>query len=239
MPGQVYKRHHIARVLADEIRAGVHSTGERLPGEHALTKRFGVSRTTIRQALQVLGDEGLIATHPGIGSFVTFDGMPLDNRLGWTRSLAGGMADMVTEVLRFETVSDPALAAELGTESDSFVALDRVRRLGDGRGVSLESSRVPAVGALAGLARTGLTEGSLNKTLLAAGRITASGDGQVSVRGLDEAQAATLRRSPGESFLHLNQVYRAADESVVEQVTSLLDPSRFQLHVHSGRGDRQ
>lgn len=217
----------------------MHSTGERLPGEHALTERFGVSRTTLRQALQVLGEQGLIATHPGIGSFVTFDGTPLDNRLGWAHALAAGATELVTEVLRFETVHDPALAAALDTRTDAFVALDRVRRLGDGAGVSLELSRVPAVGALAELPRHGLTEGSLNKTLLAAGRIAESGDGRVSVRGLDEAEAATLRRSPGESFLHLAQVYRAADGSVVEQVTSLLDPARFQLHVHTGRGDRQ
>src|SRR4051794_19384591 len=116
MPGQVHKHHRIARVLADEIRAGVHSTGERPPGEHALTERFGVSRTTLRQALQVLGEQGLIATHPGIGSFVTFDGTPLDNRLGWTRALAGQATELVTEVLRFETVHDTALAAALGTE---------------------------------------------------------------------------------------------------------------------------
>ncbi|MEW2549762.1 GntR family transcriptional regulator [Streptomyces sp. NPDC047002] len=238
MPGQVHKHHRIARVLADEIRAGVHSTGERLPGEHALTQRFGVSRTTLRQALQVLGDEGLIATHPGIGSFVTFDGTPLDNRLGWTRALAGQTTELATEVLRFETVRDPALAAELDTETDAFVALDRVRRLAGGVGVSLELSRVPAVGPLAGLPARGLTEGSLNKTLLAAGRITDSGDGQVSVRGLTAKEAELLRRSPRESFLHLAQVYRAADGSLVEQVTSLLDPARFQLHVHSGRGDR-
>ncbi|XVV39070.1 GntR family transcriptional regulator [Streptomyces sp. CA-100214] len=74
MPGQVHKHHRIVRVLSDEIRAGVHSDGSRLPGEHALTQRFGVSRTTLRQALQALGEEGLIATHAGIGSFVTFEG---------------------------------------------------------------------------------------------------------------------------------------------------------------------
>ena len=51
------------------------------------------------------------------------------------------------------------------------------------------------------------------------------------------SDAAVLHRSPGESFLHLSQVFRAADGSVVEQVTSLLDPSRFQLHVRTtGRG---
>jgi GntR family transcriptional regulator len=236
MPGQVHKHHRIARVLSEEIRAGVHSDGDRLPGEHALRERFGVSRSTLRQALQVLGEEGLISTHPGIGSFVTFDGSPLDNRLGWTQALAGQSAQLTTEILRFETVADPALASELGLESAAFIALDRVRRLADGQGVSLERSRVPAVGELVGLPERGLDDGSLNKALVAAGRITDSGEGRVSVRGLDPSEAAVLRRSAGESFLHLAQVYLAADGSTVEQVTSLLDPAHFQLHVRSGRG---
>lgn len=238
MPGQVHKHHRIARVLADEIRAGVHTDGSRLPGEHALTQRFGVSRTTLRQALQVLGDEGLISTHAGIGSFVTFEGTPLDNRLGWTRALAEQGTVLTTETLRFETVTDPELAAELGLASSAFIALDRVRRLSDGQGVSLEHSRVPATGELAGLPERGLDGGSLSRALIAGGRISDTGDGVVSVRGLDAAEAAVLHRSPGESFLRLAQVYRAADGSVVEQVTSLLDPVRFELHVRSGRGGR-
>jgi GntR family transcriptional regulator len=236
MPGQVHKHHRIARVLADEIRAGVHSDGDRLPGEHALTQRFGVSRSTLRQALQVLGEQGLIATHAGIGSFVTFDDTPLDNRVGWTQSLAGQPVELTTEILRFETVTDEALAGGLGLPSSTFIALDRVRRLADGSGVSLERSRVPAVGDLVGLVERGLDGGSLHKALVAAGRVTEYGEGQVSVRGTDEADAALLRRPSGESFLHLSQVYRAADGSVVEQVTSLLDPARFHLHVRSGRG---
>ncbi|MEU3188519.1 GntR family transcriptional regulator [Streptomyces sp. NPDC006923] len=236
MPGQVHKHHRIARVLADEIRSGVHSDGSRLPGEHALTQRFGVSRTTLRQALHVLGEQGLISTHAGIGSFVTFDGTPLDSRLGWTQALAGQSTELTTEVLRFETVTDPGLAGELGLESAAFIALDRVRRLADGQGVSLEHSKVPAVGELARLPEQGLDGGSLNKALIAAGRVTDSGEGLVSVRGIDAAEAAVLHRSPGESFLHLAQVYRAADGTVVEQVSSLLDPARFQLRLHSGRG---
>ncbi|MFE2734874.1 GntR family transcriptional regulator [Streptomyces sp. NPDC059349] len=238
MPGQVHKHQRIASVLADEIRAGVHTGGSRLPGEYALTQRFGVSRTTLRQALQVLGEEGLISTHAGIGSFVTYEGTPLDNRLGWTRALAEQDTALHTETLRFEEVTDRDLAEELGLDSGAFIALDRVRRLADGQGVSLERSRVPATGGLAGLPERGLDGGSLSRTLIAAGRTTDSGEGVVSVRGLDTAEAAVLHRSPGESFLRLTQVYRAADDSVVEHVTSLLDPARFELHVRSGRGGR-
>jgi GntR family transcriptional regulator len=236
MPGQVHKHHRVAHVLAEEIRTGVHADGSRLPGEHALRERFGVSRTTVRQALGVLGEQGLIETHAGIGSIVTFDGTPLDQRLGWTRALAEQGTELTTRTLRFERTRDTALAAELGLDSAEFIALDRVRRLADGQGVSLEFSRVPAVGPLADLAERGLDGGSLSRSLAAAGRIAASGEAHIAVAGLDEPHAATLHRSPGESFLRVAQVFRDADGDVVEQVTSLLDPARFQLHVRTGRG---
>ncbi|MGY0022677.1 GntR family transcriptional regulator [Streptomyces sp. cg35] len=236
MPGQVHKHHRVAHVLAEEIRTGVHADGSKLPGEHALRERFGVSRTTVRQALGVLGEQGLIETHAGIGSIVTFDGAPLDQRLGWTRALAAQGTELTTHTLRFERIRDTALAAELGLEQVEFIALDRVRRLPDGHGVSLEFSRVPAVGPLADLVERGLDGGSLSRTLTAAGRIPDSGDAHIAVTGLEAADAAALRRSPGEPFLRVAQVFRDADGGVVEQVTSLLDPSRFQLHVRSGRG---
>ncbi|MGW0685055.1 GntR family transcriptional regulator [Streptomyces sp. NPDC002754] len=236
MPGQVHKHHRIAHVLAEEIRTGVHADGSKLPGEHALRERFGVSRTTVRQALGVLGEQGLIETHAGIGSLVTFDGAPLDQHLGWTRALAAQGTELTTRTLRFERIQDAALAAELRLENPEFIALDRVRRLSDGHGVSLEFSRVPAVGPLADLVERGLDGGSLDQTLAAAGRVRASSDAHIAVAGLDEADAAALRRSPGDSFLRVAQVFRDADGGVVEQVTSLLDPSRFQLHVRTGRG---
>ncbi|MEB8336683.1 GntR family transcriptional regulator [Streptomyces endophyticus] len=236
MPGQVHKHHRVARVLAEEIRTGVHADGSKLPGEHALRERFGVSRTTVRQALGLLGEQGLIETHAGIGSIVTFDGAPLDQHLGWTRALAAQGTELTTQTLRFERIRDAALAAELGLESDEFIALDRVRRQPDGQGVSLEFSRVPAVGPLADLVERGLDGGSLDQTLAAAGRVRDSGDAHIAVAGLDDGDAATLHRSPGESFLRVAQVFRDADGGVVEQVTSLLDPSRFQLHIRTGRG---
>ncbi|MEW1928025.1 GntR family transcriptional regulator [Streptomyces sp. NPDC088360] len=236
MPGQVHKHHRVAHVLADEIRAGVHADGSRLPGEHALRERFGVSRTTVRQALSALGEQGLIETHAGIGSIVTFDGTPLDQQLGWTRALADQGTELTTDTLRFERITDPELAAELGVTDPHFIALDRVRRLPDGSGVSLERSRVPAVPALADLPERGLEGGSLNRTLLAAGHIAASSDAHIAVSGLGDEDAGLLHRSSGEPFLRLAQVFRDAEGEVVEQVTSLLDPSRFQLHVRTGRG---
>lgn len=63
--------------IADQIRKGIFSgefaPGQRLSTENDLAKQFGVSRTTVREALRVLAAENLIYTlkGPGGGSFVT------------------------------------------------------------------------------------------------------------------------------------------------------------------------
>ena len=45
--------------------------GEKLPNEETLSKELGVSRVTLREAIRVLGAQGLVETKRGIGTFVT------------------------------------------------------------------------------------------------------------------------------------------------------------------------
>ncbi|MDG9724407.1 MULTISPECIES: GntR family transcriptional regulator [unclassified Streptomyces] len=52
----------VAARLLGELRDGAVPPGERLPGERRLAERFGVSRETVRQALEVLRRDGLLAT---------------------------------------------------------------------------------------------------------------------------------------------------------------------------------
>ncbi|MFJ6572098.1 GntR family transcriptional regulator [Streptomyces sp. NPDC091292] len=238
MSKQVLKHQRIARVLAREIRSGALEPGSRLPGEHALTQRFEVSRTTVRQALDELSRQGLISTHAGVGSFVAFDGGLLDNRLGWTRALADQGARITTEILRLEAVRDARLATELGVEKAEFMVLDRLRVLPEGTPVALERSRVPLVSALADVPLGGLLDGSLTKTLSAAGLRATHGDEWASVHPLAPDDAALLRRPEGDVWLHTRRVSRGADGRVVEQVNSLLDPARFQLHLGFGESPR-
>ncbi len=60
--------------IADRLRyaivAGQFAPGALLPGESELNRRFGVSRTTSRAALNQLRAEGLIARYAGRGSVV-------------------------------------------------------------------------------------------------------------------------------------------------------------------------
>ncbi len=223
------KHEAIARVLEGEIRRGSMPHGRRLPGETALAERFSVSRNTVRAALVELGQAGLIATRSGRGSFVTYDGNPLNVELGWARALQEQGVETRVEVLTLDETSDPELAAGLGEASDRFVVIDRLRSAG-GAGISYERSRIPALPAVRAAVAEGRANGSLTDLLRDAGLIAAQGEQWVEIRQLGEADAAVLGRRPGDSFLWSRCVTRDASGALVENVESLLDPTHFSLH---------
>ncbi len=61
----------VAADLRRRIARGEWSNGDRLPSEHALSEQYGVSRATIRTALQDLESRGMTVTRRGVGTFVT------------------------------------------------------------------------------------------------------------------------------------------------------------------------
>lgn len=60
----------VARSLRDAVMRGDYARNERIPPERELAQAFGVSRNTIRQALQQLEDERLIIRRTGSGTYV-------------------------------------------------------------------------------------------------------------------------------------------------------------------------
>jgi GntR family transcriptional regulator len=57
--------------IAEALRRELRGEGERIPSEHQLCARYKVSRPTIRQALDVLVQEGRLYRHAGRGTFST------------------------------------------------------------------------------------------------------------------------------------------------------------------------
>lgn len=56
--------------IKDGIVSGRYRHGDRLPTEAELQETFGVSRITVKKAMELLGDESLIQRFPGKGTFV-------------------------------------------------------------------------------------------------------------------------------------------------------------------------
>src|SRR5215467_1849647 len=60
----------IAARLQKEIRLGHTDVGQLLPTETELMERYSASRQTVREALRILLDQGLIVRRAGLGSVV-------------------------------------------------------------------------------------------------------------------------------------------------------------------------
>jgi GntR family transcriptional regulator len=58
----------LAAILRGRIAAG--EITSRLPGEKDLQQEYGLALATVRKAVKVLRDEGLVRTVPGWGTYV-------------------------------------------------------------------------------------------------------------------------------------------------------------------------
>lgn len=64
------KYRQIADRLREEIRTGKFKQGEKMPNEHVLSGLFKVSRNTVRDAVAMLINEGLVRRRHGFGTYV-------------------------------------------------------------------------------------------------------------------------------------------------------------------------
>ncbi len=74
----------VAERLQKQIATGHYKIGEKLPTEPQLMTSFGVGRSTIREAIKLLSNLGLLNVQQGLGTFVerqTPANEPLDQRL--------------------------------------------------------------------------------------------------------------------------------------------------------------
>jgi GntR family transcriptional regulator len=124
----------LARDKIEElIQTGPFSPGEKLPKETGLAEMLGVSRLTIREALRLLEEDGVIVRYQGKGTFVRNSDLIIRNPLEVNIS--------VTEVIQSQGFkagtawsqlkrahADRILANTLGVEVESTVVmLERVR----------------------------------------------------------------------------------------------------------------
>ncbi|HEY2549074.1 MAG TPA: GntR family transcriptional regulator [Streptosporangiaceae bacterium] len=129
--------------LRDRITTGRWPAGTQLPAQRELADEFGVSIMTLRQALQLLADDGLVETRHGSG---TFAAASYAYDLGHLRSFAGDLiaqgATITTRLLAAELVVPPAdVAGRLGAPGE-VLRLRRLR-LSGGRPLILQASYLP------------------------------------------------------------------------------------------------
>jgi GntR family transcriptional regulator len=134
----------IADQVRDRIRSGEYAKGSVLPSEAELGAAYGASRVTIRRALEVLRDEGLVSARQGFGWLV--DQEPLRQTLGHLATIESQLAQSGIHPQRrvveyaFESAS-PAVLEVLG--ADQVLRVKRVN-LADGEPFAVVTVWCPA-----------------------------------------------------------------------------------------------
>lgn len=228
-----YVPHHrrIERVLRERIR-GLRP-GDRLPSDADLVTEFGVSRMTVRNAMQRLADEGLLSRQPGRGSFVTEP--PAHRRIDrlTTFSLEMARRGLVPSSRLLARAIRPSTRLEataLGLTTGTPIVEIRRIRLADGDPIAVESALL--IQACARLVMTAdLEHGSLHEALVHGGVTLRGGTGTLSAAAATASDARLLDLRRGDPLLVERRVIRDAEGAPVETTESRYAAARYALDV--------
>lgn len=237
MPGALRYRE-IADTIRAEIANGVHPPGAMIPPLPELAIRHGCAQNTVRAALRILTDEGLVEPRQGAGTIVR--GAPAvrievfrivdrpDGHDLWT--MACKRAGQVGAVTALETAverAEPAVAELLGQRAGADVLHLRLHALLNGRPAQLLSAYYPAdrfdATAMDGSAH------SIAAAMAAAGARPGSRDERVTARRASAEEARTLKIGTGAPVLTAESLTRDLAGESVELVKIVADPDRVEL----------
>lgn len=130
----MHKHAEIEQYLMEQIQEGTMKEGDRLETEEELSRRFGVSRPTVRQALRSLEQRGYLKRIKGSGTFVTEPKLLHTSTsfiASYQREAEQQGHTVITQVLSLEIVrGEEKICKKLGVKKNtSLYRMVRVRRI--------------------------------------------------------------------------------------------------------------
>ena len=207
-------RHSLAQELRSRILAGEWRPGDRIPSEPELARTRTVSRSSMRAAITMLEEDGIVSRKHGSGTYVTHR-PALQHDLGRNFGVSSlirstGMRPGTVEE-RSGAVPAPAAVAEaLGVaEGEPVTSLRRVRTAGGRRVVDVTDwCRIEH---LAPDELPGIRDGSVYAALADRGLAVDHGVADLTPRNADDELARRLDVPRGTLLLTIDQIDRTLD----------------------------
>jgi GntR family phosphonate transport system transcriptional regulator len=136
----------ISQKLRESIRQGVYKAEEKLPSENQLSNHFGVNRHTLRKAIALLKDEGLLRTDKGRGIFVATPPLeyPIGKKVRYNEALEAQGKKGNYELLRTTQMpADSNIAKKLEVKIGAPVAILEYLGFADEHPLHLTTSYFP------------------------------------------------------------------------------------------------
>ena len=228
----------IYALLREQIVSGKIPANARLPAEHELTERFGVSRITVKRAMNELATSGLVRRQRGRGTMVVFDAAAptvkgsFDNLIdGLTRM---GM-DTDVRLIHSEMIpADAETAASLELPSGAHVRrIIRLREL-EGEPFSYLITSLPLDIAEA-FTDSELGSESLINLLEQTGHAPREAEQTITAISAEPQMAALLGIATGAPLLRIHRIMRDGAGVPVQDITAHYRADRFQYHMRLSR----
>lgn len=233
------KSRQVFLSLREQIANGRLSRGQKLPGEEQLAETFGVSRVTVRRALDVLADSGLVERRAGSGTRVR---SAATQRQAIVLDFSTLLPQLVeigerTEVrllsFRYGAAPDFVLRALELQAGDTVQIAARVRSV-DATPFSHLTTYVPSHIAES-YSGDDLATTPLYKLLERGGVQIAEARQSVSAALAGPEIADALNIPVGSALLSLERVMRDSDGNGVEYLSGLYRPDLFRLDMNLAR----
>lgn len=229
MGSPVYIQIH--NQLRENIENGHWKVGQKIPAERELAAEFGVSRMTLRQAIQTLVDEGVLERRVGSGTFVASRKVQ-DKMAGVTSftelMIAAGKKPSSKTISYHLTTPSQSEIERLKLEPDERVLRMERIRYGNEIPICYEVATVPAK-LVENFSKTEITS-SFYRTLEKKANLYPGLAVQwVSAISATEKIAEYLRIRRGDALLHLIQLSYLQDGRPFEYVHTQYVGSRFEF----------
>jgi GntR family transcriptional regulator len=219
--------YQFARQLESAIEHGALAPGDLLGNEMEIAARLGLSRPTVRQAMQSLVDKGLLVRRRGVGTQVVHSQVkrPLELSSLYDDLDSAGQSP-ATKVLRNEILPASAdVAAALGIpEGGDVTVLERLR-LTHGEPVAYLCNYLPAT--LLHLDTAGLEATGLYRMMRAAGITLHSARQSVGARTASAAEGELLDDPEGAALLTMRRTAYDDTGRAVEYGTHVYRAARY------------
>lgn len=229
MGSPVYIQIH--NQLRENIENGHWKVGQKIPAERELAAEFGVSRMTLRQAIQTLVDEGVLERRVGSGTFVASRKVQ-DKMAGVTSftelMIAAGKKPSSKTISYHLTTPSQSEIERLKLEPDERVLRMERIRYGNEIPICYEVATVPAK-LVENFSKTEITS-SFYRTLEKKANLYPGHAVQwFSAISATEKIAEYLRIRRGDALLHLIQLSYLQDGRPFEYVHTQYVGSRFEF----------
>lgn len=230
MSKKIYDK--VADSIRNQIANGQYPIGSKIPSERQLTKELKISRTTLKNAIKLLVDDGLLEQKVGSGTFVVDDRIVEDfnDVISFSQLMKKAGKTPSSKTISYK-ISTPTINEQkkLNLNNDQLVVVMERVRFADNQPIAYEVTSIPQK-IIKDIPKNQLTE-SLYQSLTEQNITPQSAEREITAITASEPIAKLLKINKGDPIISIRQTSFLLDTTPFEYVRTQYAAARYQIYL--------